>query len=81
MALGVVWHWLLGSPSEKLRRDHTGLCSAGSCVRTRTGAGGLCAPQALETDDRRDRLRGGDESGLLGSTSQILVSVSGSCKV
>lgn len=76
----MAWHRPLGSLSEELWRDHKGLHSAGGHVTTRTGAGGLCAHKTLETDDRRDRPRGRDESGLLGSTSQMLFSTSDSCK-
>lgn len=48
---------------------------------TKAGAGGLCAHQALEPGVRRDRPRGRDETGLFGSTSQMLLSASDSCRV
>lgn len=48
---------------------------------TRAGTGGLYAHQALETEDREDEPRGRDDSGFLGSISQMLFSTAGPCKV
>lgn len=71
----------LGSPSELLRGDHTGLCTGGGHVMARDGTGGVYAHQALETEARRDRPRGRYYSGFFGSTSQMLFSTPGSCRV
>lgn len=48
---------------------------------TRVGAGSLYAHQALETINRKDKPKGNNNSGFPGSISQMLFSISGSCKV